>query len=215
MNNCVLEDLQCKGLMIYQSKDGYRFTSDAVALANFVTVKNGGVLVDLCSGSGVIGILANAKNRIKQVYLVELQPSLADMCRQTVEYNKIKNITIINRQLQGVHKLLINTNIDTVVCNPPYYKKESKTRAKTKEISVARNELEVSLEEVISEASKLLKDGGKFYMCHKMSRLTDIIVYLRKHNLEPKELKILPDCKNDETILVKAIKKGEVGLKLA
>ena len=125
MNNCVLEDLQCKGLMIYQSKDGYRFTSDAIALANFVTVKNGGVLVDLCSGSGVIGILANAKNRIKQVYLVELQPSLADMCRQTVEYNQIKNITIINRQLQGVHKLLINTNIDTVVCNPPYYKKES------------------------------------------------------------------------------------------
>lgn len=214
MSNWVLEDLQCNGLKIYQSKDGYRFTSDAVALANFVSIKNDGVLVDLCSGSGVIGILANAKNKIKHIYMVELQKSLADMCRQTVDYNQIKNITILNSKLQNVHKLLKNTNIDTVVCNPPYYKKESKARIANTEIQIARNEIELTLEDVILEASKLLKDGGRFYMCHKISRLADIIVYLRKYGLEPKELKILTESKNDKTVLIKAIKKGEVGLKL-
>jgi tRNA1(Val) A37 N6-methylase TrmN6 len=56
-SNESLEDLQCNGLFILQEKDGYRFTSDAVALANFVKVKNNGRVVDLCSGSGVIGIL--------------------------------------------------------------------------------------------------------------------------------------------------------------
>ena len=55
-----LDDLQFNNLFIIQNKDGYCFTSDAVALANFV---RGGVkdtMVDLCSGSGIIGILAQA-----------------------------------------------------------------------------------------------------------------------------------------------------------
>ena len=213
MAKLVLEDLQCKGLMIYQSDSGYRFTSDAVALANTVTIKNNGVLVDLCSGSGVVGILANAKNRIKHVYMVEVQASLVEMCKKTIEYNKIDNITVIHKPLQNVHKL-INSHVDTVVCNPPYYKVDKEVRQGSEEQKIARHEISVTLEEVIAEASAILKQGGKFYMCHKISRLADIIENLRKYDLEPKELKILKESKNDEVIIIKAIKKGEVGLKL-
>ena len=213
MENLILEDLQCNNLMIYQKVDGYRFTSDAVSLANFVKVKNGGNLLDMCSGSGVIGILANAKNRIKHVYMVEIQNSLAEMCNKTIEYNNIQNITVLNRPLQGVYKDLARVHIDTIVCNPPYFKKEDGS-AKAQEIAIAKQELMVSLEDIIKESSKILKDGGKFYMCHKLSRLGEIFYLLKKNKLEPKELKILSESKNDESILIKAVKMGEVGLKL-
>ena len=213
MDNLVLEDLQCNNLMIYQKVDGYRFTSDAVSLANFVKVKKNGVLIDLCSGSGVIGILCNAKNLIRKVYMVELQKNMADMCKKTLEYNKINNIEVLNRPLQGVAENFKGVNVDVIVCNPPYFKKEEKTCV-NKEIAIARQEIEVSLEEVIKESSKILKDGGRFYLCHKISRLAEIFLLLKQYKLEPKELKILSDSKNDESILIKAVKMGEVGLRL-
>ena len=147
MKDLVLEDLQCNGLMIYQSVNGYRFTSDSVALANFVKVKKNGNLIDLCSGSGVVGILANAKNIVNHVYMVELQKSLAEMCEKTVEYNKLNNISILNRNVKGVHKLFTNIAIDTIVCNPPYYTSDTKARERNKEILIARNEVEINLEE--------------------------------------------------------------------
>ena len=50
------EDLEIGGLKIIQSKSGYRFTSDAVILANFVRALPNQKIVDLGSGSGVIGI---------------------------------------------------------------------------------------------------------------------------------------------------------------
>ena len=147
-NDLVLEDLQCKGLQIYQSKSGYRFTSDAVALANYLTVKNNGILVDLCSGSGVIGILANAKNNISKVIMVELQTALAEMSLKSIEINKLANIEIINSKLQGIHQVIGQGFADTVVCNPPYFTKDKMSKDNT-EKAIARNEITVTLREII------------------------------------------------------------------
>ena len=212
-DNLILEDLQCNGLFIYQTKNGYRFTSDAVALANYLTVKSNGVLVDLCSGSGVIGILANAKNIIKKTYLVEIQKNLAEMSLQSLHYNHIDNIEVINKPIQDIHRQLGVNLVDTVVCNPPYFDKDKKTKD-SKEISIARHELLVSLEEIIIEASQLLKQGGKLYLSHKENRLCDIIEFCRKYGIEPKEVKVLKSCKGENEILFKGIKGGKVGFKI-
>ena len=118
-NNERLDDLQFNNLFIIQSDDEYSFTSDAVELANFVHVSNYGRVVDLCSGSGVIGILVNGKNKVKDVTLVEIQENLADMSRRSIEYNKLENFKVINKPLQNIHKE-IGTTFDVVVCNPPY-----------------------------------------------------------------------------------------------
>ena len=46
-----LEDLQVGGLKIIQDANEYRFTSDAVLLANSVNAKSGDVVVDFGTGS--------------------------------------------------------------------------------------------------------------------------------------------------------------------
>ena len=78
-----LDDLQYNNLYIIQDKNEYCFTSDAVALANFVKVPRGGKVVDLCSGSGVIGILVSAKNNVSKTVLVEYQEKLPDIAKRT------------------------------------------------------------------------------------------------------------------------------------
>lgn len=216
-SNEKLEDLQCNNLYIIQQSDGYRFTSDAVELANFVKVKSGGIVVDLCSGSGVIGILVGAKNNVKSVTLVELQSSLADMSKRTIEYNCLQDkIRVVNTPLQGVYREIGLGIYDVVVCNPPYKKKNSALDLGEKDsITIAKHEVTVTLEEIIEEASKLLKFGGDFYIVNKEERLVDMLVYMRKYGIEPKELKILPSPKGASTILVKARKGGHGGIRIS
>ena len=209
-----LDDLQFNNLFIIQEKDGYCFTSDAVALANFVKLKKNSKLVDLCSGSGVIGILAHAKNNLSKTILVEIQKNMADMSSRSLKYNNLEEeILVVNKKLQGISTELGNGVFDAVVCNPPYKKSGTASLINEKEtIAIARHELTVTLEEIISEASKLLKYGGDFYIINKEERLTDIMVCCRNFGLEPKVLKILPSKKGANVIMLKAKKGGNSGL---
>lgn len=215
LENERLDDLQLNGMYIIQNKSEYCFTSDAVALANFVHVSNNGRVVDLCSGSGVIGILISAKNKVEDVTLVEIQEYLADMSRRSIEYNKLKNISVVNSRLQGVSNTLGKGTFDCVVCNPPYKTTGSASKLSEKgSIAICKHEITVTLEEIIDEASMLLKFGGNFYTVNKEERLTDLICLCRKYKLEPKELKILKSSKGANIVLLKCKKGGKSGLKI-
>lgn len=215
-NNERLDDLQFNNLHIIQEKDGYCFTSDAVMLANFVHMPKGRKLVDLCSGSGVIGILAGEKNQVSKAILVELQDKMADMCKRTLDYNGLKNYEIINLPLQGISQIIGSGIYDAVVCNPPYKKiGTAKLINENESIAIARHEIKVTLEEIILEASKLLKFGGDFYLVNKEERLTDIFVLCRKFGLEPKILKIRASSSGANIILVKAKKGGKSGITIS
>lgn len=211
-----LDDLQYNNLYIIQDKNEYCFTSDAVALANFVKVPRGGKVVDLCSGSGVIGILVSAKNNVSKTVLVEYQEKLADMSKRSIEYNKLSSIEVVNKKLQNVHKIIGNSCYDVVLCNPPYKKSGTTKLVNEKEsIAIARHEIEVTLEEIVLEASKLLKYGGDFYIVNKEERLTDMMVLFRQYNIEPKELKILTSNKGANVVMLKGRKGGKSGIKIS
>ena len=62
-----IEDLQCDGLKIIQDNELYSFTSDSVILANFLKFKPNDIAVEIGAGSGVISILAQAKNKLKKI----------------------------------------------------------------------------------------------------------------------------------------------------
>lgn len=209
-----LDDLQYDGLYIIQNPDKYCFTSDAVKLANFVKAKSCDKVVDLCSGSGVIGILIQAKCNVEHCVLVEIQEYLADMSKRSIEYNgKSDFFSIINAPLQDIHKTIGN-DYDIVVCNPPYRQKSNMQKSEDQDIAICKHEICVSLEDIIKEASKLLKFGGKFYIVHKEDRLVDIISLCRQYKLEPKELVINPSPSGAGQILLRCNKGGHSGIKI-
>ena len=66
-----IDDLQLNNLKIIQNKDGFCFGIDSVLLANFVkSNSNKNVIVDFCSGSGVIPIIMSSKKKYKKIYIV-------------------------------------------------------------------------------------------------------------------------------------------------
>ena len=216
-----LDDLQYNGLYIIQNKKNYCFSSDAVLLCNFVKAQKSDTIVDLCSGSGVVGILAQAKTNAKQLYMIELQKELAEMCNRSITYNNLQNkAKVFCCDILEAQKTLFEEagkKIFDVVCvNPPYYLPTQKKLSGKESVDIAKFELRLNLNSICKVASDLLKFGGKFYMINDSERIAEIIETLQKHNLQPKVLEFVfpkPNTKSN-VVLIEAVKSGKPGTKV-
>lgn len=210
-----LDDLQLDNLMLYQDKTSYCFTSDSVLLANFVNAKKSHTVVDLCSGSGIVGILVGHKTKCKEVILVELQEKLALLSSKSVILNqKQDQVKVLNTSVQQVLSFLTEGKADIVVCNPPYKKMAASFTSKNPEIALARQEVAVTLKEIIDVSSKLLNTGGKMYLCNDASRTAEMLSLLKSKKLEPKRMFFTYPGQNKEAsiVFVEAVKGGKEGV---
>ena len=172
-------------------------------------------MVDLCSGSGIIGIIVYLNHNPKSVTFVELQEHLADMCSRTIKLNNFKNMEVKNCKLQGVNKEIGCGIYDIVVCNPPYKKEKSSILNEKESIAICKHQIKVTIEEIVKEASLLLKYGGSFYLVNKEAELVDLLCLCRKYNLEPKEVVVNQNkTAGNGTIFIKATKGGKSGVKV-
>ena len=62
-----IDDLQIKEYRIIQKTDGFCFGIDAVLLSDYAKVKKNSRGIDLCSGTGIVPILMDAKYPIAHV----------------------------------------------------------------------------------------------------------------------------------------------------
>lgn len=210
----VLEDLGYNGLKIIQSTNGYRFTSDAVFLANNVACKSGERVLDIGCGSGIISILIATKSKAECVYGIEIQERLYSMAQRSIEINQLQDkIKLYNNDLKDYAKIFCEGYFDVIVTNPPYA--ENIANLSVEEKNICKYEITITNDELIEIAAKLLKFGGKFYIINKAERLVDIIFAMRKNNIEPKEIiSLQPNTNKDiDTVVIIGRKNGKKGLK--
>lgn len=215
-----LDDLQYNGLHIIQNKNLYCFSSDAVLLCNFVKAMHSDTIVDLCSGSGVVGILAKAKTNAKQLIMIEKQKELADMCKRSLQYNNIKDAEVFCCDIKNCDRVIKNKLgiqfVDVVCVNPPYYLPTQKKMSGNIKIDMAKFELKLSLNSICKTANKLLKYGGKFFMINDSERIAELLATLSKNDLEPKVIEFVypKQNKHSNVVLIEAVKGGKPGTKV-
>ena len=203
-----LDDLEYRGLKVIQRPDGYCFTSDSVLLANLADVKPGDRAVEIGTGCGVVSLLVAEKKRPKKIFAIELQTSLADMAKRSVEVNGLSDvIEVVNAPAQGVENI-IGRDFDVVIVNPPYEEvREKKDFYDEKEI--CRTEVKLSTAESVEIGAKLLKFGGRFCMVNRARRLTDVLCAMRQNGLEPKKLYLVqPKASKAVDVFIVEGKKG-------
>jgi tRNA1(Val) A37 N6-methylase TrmN6 len=181
----------------------HRFGTDAVNLADFAEPRAGSVLADLCTGCGIIPFMLT-KNAEK-IYAVDINKEAIALLRESIKINAIKNIIPVHEDLKNI-TFIPKESVDLVTMNPPYYKENSGFKRERE--STARHELLCTLDDCIAAAAKLLKFGGRLKMCHIPERLADVILTLRKYNLEPKILRVVSNKRNQPRLLLIDAKKG-------
>lgn len=183
------DDLGINNLRLIQDSDLFCFGTDSVLLSNFARSRRGDIVVDLCSGNGIIPILMSAKTKADKFYGIELQRCSYELFCENIALNGLEDrIEAINADIADVNAYFKNGSVDVVTCNPPYMNVGAGFLNPDDSLAIARHEIKTDLQGVISSASKILKFGGHFYMVHRADRLCDIISTMRSYNIEPKRL---------------------------
>ena len=176
------ELLGYENIKIYQNDDMFSFSLDSMLLAHFIDCKNAKKIIDLGTGNAPIPLFLTLKTDAK-IDGIEIQKAVYDLAVKSVEINKFKEqITLYNCDLKEVYQKLGANTYDIVCSNPPYFKyKESSFINKNDYLTIARHEVMVTLDELVLEMNRLLKDGGKCYIVHRVNRLDDVILTLKKY----------------------------------
>ncbi len=208
-----IEDLMLDDLKIIQSSKLYRFTSDAVLLARFPDKPYKKVL-DICAGSGIVGLHYYGEFGAEKVDFLELQKPLADMCQESVLLNGLQDkMTVINCDLKDFSG---SQSYDAVFCNPPYKKSGSGLMPEEEHIAICRAEVKCTLDDIVKCAYRSLYPGGHLLMCHKPERLADVITSFRNNKIEPYRIRFITG-KNSKDIylfLIDGVKDKKPAFKL-
>ena len=207
-----IDDLQRNNYKIIQDPDRFCFGMDAVLLSGVARAKEGDQVLDLGTGTGIIPILLAAKTMAAHITGLEIQPDSADMASRSVKLNELEEkVEIITGDIKEAVSLFGAASFDVVTCNPPYMTEHHGLTNPEAPKAIARHELLCTLEDVISQSSRLLRPGGNFYMVHRPFRLADIIVLLRQYRLEPKSMKLVHPFvdKEPNMVLLEASRGGK------
>ena len=182
---------------------------DTLALGEFAAIKPRWRVCDLGTGSGaLLLLLVRRVEGTLSLTGVELDARSAQTARENLAANGLDG-EILTGDLR--ENLLPAGAFDLVISNPPYFPVDS-----GKSAGPARSEEFCSLDELCATAARLLKNGGRFALCHRPERLVDVLCALRARDLEPKRLKLVSHspAHPPSLLLVEGVKQGKPGLKV-
>jgi len=207
-----------KDVKLFQAKDGYRFSIDAVLLENFISANRLEKGLELGTGSGIISILLARRLRGAKIVAVEIQKNLAERAARNISLNNLQGrVEILQNDIKNLNKMYPTNTFDFVFTNPPFRKTRTGRLSTFEERAVARHEIEITLQDLVKAASYLLKHSGKFFLIYHPFRLAELISLLQKAKLEPKRMKFVHSRKGDEAkmVLIEAVKGSGTWLKIA
>ncbi len=202
-------------LRIIQSRQGYRFSVDALLLAEFASVKKGDIIVDLGAGCGIISIFLGKKREADFIFSIEIQKELASQAKRNIALNKLeRRSAVIRGDLRHLPARPGIANI--VVCNPPYRREKSGRINPDPLKALARHEIAVNLDQIISAGKQLLTPGGKLDIIYPANRLGELITKMKSRGLEPKRLQLVfPDKEsNAKLVMIEGMLQAKSGIKI-
>ncbi|MGI6488266.1 MAG: tRNA1(Val) (adenine(37)-N6)-methyltransferase [Syntrophomonadaceae bacterium] len=216
-NDETLDDLLVGGLQVIQSRHGYRFSLDAVLLADFAALKGGERVCDLGTGSGVISILLAWRKKTCQITALEIQESLCNRAMRSVRLNQMEDrIQVLRGDIRKLDEILPPAGFDLAVANPPFWPAGQGRLPVHEEAAVARHELELTLSQLLAGAAYILKPKGRLALVHRAARLDEIVQLAGEHGLGVQRLRTVHPYRQRSAnlVLVEAVKEGRTGIEI-
>lgn len=201
-------------MLLYQPLDGYCYNSDTHFLHNFILVnlkkyKNiQGELLDIGSGSGILGLLTARDNKKLNLNQCELQEKFQFLSATNAKTNKIPT----NMYKGSYLNIDFEKFFDICVSNPPFYH-SNVIKSENENIKIARYNDSLPLEDFIKKTASILKSNGKFFFCYDVKQINDIIIFLNKYkfNIEAMQF-VYPKASKDATLILIYARKNSKSL---
>ncbi len=204
-------------LRLLQPRVGYRFSLDPLLLFDFIGEPPFGNLIDLGAGVGVVGLLLGNRDPAAHVTLVELQPRLAQLCRDNAAGNGMGHrVTVVEGDLlsRPVRQQLLGASFDLCASCPPYYRIGTGGVNPDGEEAVARHELRLPLPDLVQAARRLVGFRGRVALVYPSPRLPEMLPPLVAAGLQPTRLRLVYPRAGEpaQRALIMAVKGARSGL---
>ena len=206
-----LESVEKK--MIVEEK-GLKITEDAILLSEFIksyfnkkykNLKNKKLFLEIGAGQGIISLLLSELDIVSKIFAVEIQEEVFATLGKNIEINDLnEKIIPINENIKKV-----DGEYDFIFSNPPYKKTDSGKMSQNKVERISKYEVLLTLEELILEIRRLLKNYGEFFIVIPNSRLNDIFRYIYENKLNILSIKI-NKYKKVDLVVVHGKKGGKI-----
>ena len=198
-----LDDLNLEGYQIIQDPERFCFGMDAVLLSGFAHIKKGEKILDLGTGTGIIPILLAAKTQGEHFIGLEIQEDSADMATRSVQYNHLEDrISIVTGDIKDASNIFGASSFDVITTNPPYLIGEHGIKNGNDAKTIARHEVLCTLDDLLMQSARILKQSGRFYMVHRPFRLAEIFAKMVAYGIEPKRMQLVYPSINKEPNMV-------------
>ncbi len=207
-----------RDIKLLQAKNGYRFSVDALLLENFISAARLQKGLELGAGSGIISILLAKRLKDTRITAVEIQESFAGRAERNIRLNKLcGRINVLVKDIKELRGIFSANEFNFVFSNPPFRKPDTGRMSKYEERAIARHEIEITLPDLVSAASYLLRHTGKFYLIYHPFRLAELVGLLQQYRLEPKKMRFVHSTAGEEAkmVLIEAVKGSGTWLKIS
>lgn len=212
----IIEKLDEK-FKIIQKVGGYKYGEDTVLLFKLFQAslnKKNIKLLDIGTGNGILPILLSNNEFLSELVGIDIQKENIDRANKALQLNKIeKNIQFECIDIREYRK---SNYFDVIISNPPYMDDNGKKINENEHKAISRHEIKLSLNELISNAKRLLKPIGLLYFIHRTHRLVEIIKALDKNNFSIKKIIFIYSAQNNKSTMmfVEAVKGKKIKLEI-
>lgn len=171
------------GTKVYISR-AHRFGTDAMLLSGFARPRREETAVDLCSGCGIVALRWHDLGHRGPCRAVEVDPEGTGLLRRAVAEDPA--LAHIAPECADLNELRGDGLAHLVAANPPYFTGGFVSPKAAR--ATARHEGGCTLEQVAAAAAALLRDGGRFALCHRADQFARVCAVLSAAHLEPKRV---------------------------
>ncbi len=180
-------------LSVLQPARGYRFSLDAVLLADFAAANCGSAVLDLGTGCGIVLLLlARLCPSLRGGVGVEIQRGLWEFAQRNFERNGHgKALAAVHGDFRKERMEIPPGSFDLVVSNPPFRKAGEGRRNPDPQKETARHEVKCTLSDVFAAAGRAMAPGGRFAMIGRPERLPEILSCAASSGIFPERLRFV------------------------
>lgn len=208
------------GLICRQYKDGYRFSIDSVLLAHYPAVKKDEMILDLGTGTGVIGLILCFRCQHLNISVtgIEFQKDLVRLARENIDLNGFNgSFSIIEADIGTIRSLLAPESCSLVISNPPFYAAGSGRLNVHPEALAARHQTTSGLTPFVAAASFTLQNRGRAVFIYPADKIVELLNSLTEQKLLPKRIQFIysyPEADSASLAIIEAVKNGGSGARI-
>ncbi len=185
--------------------------TDTMVLSSFVRLPRAARVLDLCAGSGALGLLLCAQKPDCIVWGMEQSQLEHQAALENIRRNSLQQrLYSICADIRTMPPELSPGSFHCCVSNPPYFSGGEASRRNP----LARRDDVCKPSDLFAAAARALKFGGDFFLVHKPQYLAQLCYEASKSGLEPKRLALVrhkPE-QRPAMILLQCRKGGKPGL---